>query len=58
MAAAATRYYLANYIDTFSTPDVNLALAGIPQVGAFLISFFLFVFPMWAALYVCACFEV
>lgn len=32
MEAEATAFYLSNYIDCFSTPDVDLALAQIPQV--------------------------
>ena len=34
MEAEVTHFYLTNYIDSFSTPDVDLAYAQIPQVGA------------------------
>ncbi|KAL4858911.1 Obg-like ATPase 1 [Chlorella vulgaris] len=33
MEAEATAFYLSNYIDCFSTPDVDLALAQIPQAN-------------------------
>jgi hypothetical protein len=33
MEAEATSFYLTNYVDSFGTPDVDLALAQIPQAG-------------------------
>ena len=31
MEAEATEFYLRNYIDSFSAPDIDVALASVPQ---------------------------
>lgn len=33
MEAEATEFYLRNYIDSFSAPDIDVALASVPQVN-------------------------